>query len=586
MTEKDLVQEALQQMKNLEDVVQENAKGILGATMAQEISELVKESLVKETKKENKEQEEDDELDVDMMDVEDTDDEMGDDEMIDMEDSDEMIDLSPDMEDDEMGTEDIEDVEMDFDMEPTDLTMLGDDEEGTAELLKIFKSMKDGDGIEVVQDDDQIHLKDDSEDVEYIIQMESEDEMGSMEEEMYEEDDYMEGEYMEDMDDVENALDDVFSEEEDIVYEITLDEEDMDDEDMDDEDIDEEMYEMYGGNKGDESDSERDYETKEGYGGNKGDRSKTRRDYEQKWGGNKGDKSKTHSGLDYMEEEMYEEDMEEEMYEEDNIHEANYMIKPVRGKMKNKGEAKENQTIKKASNMKKHEAKEGNYMSKPTKPTAQKKVKAYETEELPSKGVSNVKKSETKEGKTIAPTGKSKGVGMNLKPKKFEYKEASRTYGNGSKEGRGLRKGITPNRNYVYEAENKQLKGEIESLSSKNEEYRKALNIFREKLNEVAVFNSNLAYATRLFTEHTTTKQEKINILRRFDDVETLKESKNLYTSIKNELSDKSNTVVTESIEKKIDKTASTGSATNLIESKTYENPQFMRMKDLMNKLK
>ena len=50
MTEKDLVQEALQQMKNLEDVVQENAKGILGATMAQEISELVKESLSKEAK--------------------------------------------------------------------------------------------------------------------------------------------------------------------------------------------------------------------------------------------------------------------------------------------------------------------------------------------------------------------------------------------------------------------------------------------------------------------------------------------------------------------------------------------------------
>ena len=31
---------------------------------------------------------------------------------------------------------------------------------------------------------------------------------------------------------------------------------------------------------------------------------------------------------------------------------------------------------------------------------------------------------------------------------------------------------------------------------------------------------------------------------------------------------------------------ASTGSAINLIESKTYENPQFLRMKDLMSKLK
>jgi len=463
MTEKNLVQEALQQMKNLEDVVQENAKGILGATMAQEISELVKESLIKETKKENKEQDDEIEMDDVEMDVE-----MDDMEAPEDEESEEEVDLTDlDIEDDMSGADemlDVVDIDVDdMDSEPIDLTPLGDDEEGTEELLKIFKSMRGDDEVVVVQDDDQIHITDNDEDVEYIIQMES----------------------------------------------------------------DEEMEEM-----------------------------------------------------DSMEEEMYEEDMEDE-----NISEAKYMIQPVRGKMKNKGEAKENQTMKKASNMKKHEAKEGNYMSKPTKPTSQKKVSAYETEELPEKGVSNVKKSETKEGKTIAPTSKSKGVGMNLKPKKFEYKEASRTYGNGSKEGRGLRKGITNNRNYVYEAENKQLKGEIETLSSKNEEYRKALNIFREKLNEVAVFNSNLAYATRLFTEHTTTKQEKINILRRFDDVETLKESKNLYTTIKNELSDKSNSVVTESIEKKIDKTASTGSATNLIESKTYENPQFMRMKDLMTKI-
>jgi len=100
------------------------------------------------------------------------------------------------------------------------------------------------------------------------------------------------------------------------------------------------------------------------------------------------------------------------------------------------------------------------------------------------------------------------------------------------------------------------------------------------------VFNSNLAYATRLFTEHTTTKQEKINILRRFDEAQTIKESKNLYQSIKSELNGKENKVVTESIENRIDKVQSTGSSINLIESKTYENPQFLRMKDLMGKLK
>jgi hypothetical protein len=129
---------------------------------------------------------------------------------------------------------------------------------------------------------------------------------------------------------------------------------------------------------------------------------------------------------------------------------------------------------------------------------------------------------------------------------------------------------------------------ELHLLKEKNEEYKKALDFFRNKLNEVAVFNSNLAYSTRLFTEHSTTKQEKINILRRFDNVETIKESKSLYKSIKSELEgvNKSNEIVTESVQRKLISTPSNGSASNLIESKTYENPQFLRMKDLMGKIK
>ena len=134
--------------------------------------------------------------------------------------------------------------------------------------------------------------------------------------------------------------------------------------------------------------------------------------------------------------------------------------------------------------------------------------------------------------------------------------------------------------------ENKELKTEVQQLREKNEEYRKALNVFKTKLNEVAVFNSNLAYATRLFTEHSTTKQEKINILRRFDGVETLKESKSLYKTIKEDLGGKETDVVTESVQAKVTKTPTKGSANNLIESKTYENPQFLRMRDLMSKLK
>ena len=177
-------------------------------------------------------------------------------------------------------------------------------------------------------------------------------------------------------------------------------------------------------------------------------------------------------------------------------------------------------------------------------------------------------------------------------PKKFEFKEgeddeaketetkeASRTLGNGSRNF-PKRKGLPKMKVITNDA----LQEEVEKLRAKNEEYRKALNIFREKLNEVAVFNSNLAYATRLFTEHTTTKSEKINIMRRFDNVETIKESKNLYQTIKDELGSVEKPMVKESIVENIDRTPSKGS-TNLVESKTYENPQFLRMKDLMSKM-
>ena len=139
--------------------------------------------------------------------------------------------------------------------------------------------------------------------------------------------------------------------------------------------------------------------------------------------------------------------------------------------------------------------------------------------------------------------------------------------------------------NFPKSLKRESLEREVHQLREKNEEYRKALNIFKEKLNEVAVFNSNLAYATRLFTEHSTTKKEKINILRRFDGVETIKESKSLYKSVKEHLGGNEQTVVAESVQSKVQKSPSNGSANNLIESKTYENPQFLRMKDLMGKL-
>jgi len=161
--------------------------------------------------------------------------------------------------------------------------------------------------------------------------------------------------------------------------------------------------------------------------------------------------------------------------------------------------------------------------------------------------------------------------------------EAARTKSNvhGNKGGSN-RAGIDSKKKYAAGAINE----EVKTLRKQNGEYKKALILFKEKLNEVAVFNANLAYSTRLFTEHSTTRNEKLNILKRFDTVDTLTESKSTYKTIKGELESSKN--VTESVVNKITSNNPTTSSSQdvLSESKAYESPQFSRMKELMSKIK
>ena len=169
--------------------------------------------------------------------------------------------------------------------------------------------------------------------------------------------------------------------------------------------------------------------------------------------------------------------------------------------------------------------------------------------------------------------------------KKVEATEAARTKSNphGNKNGMN-RSGLPSKKKYKAGSTVVGINEEVETLKKQNAEYKKALVMFKDKLNEVAVFNANLAYATRLFTEHSTTKTEKMEILKRFDTISSITESKNLYTAIKTELGSKK--TVTESVAEKITSSPSTSSSEVLAESKVYEAPQFARMKDLMRKIK
>jgi len=533
---KSLVEEALLQMKNLEQVVAENAKGILASTMKEEISELVKESL--------KEAEED-EIETTEMDEQEAEDILGIE--MDSEESDEE-EVEDEVESEDEESEDEIEIDMDSEEEdelPMDLTGASDEE-----ILKVFKAMSDEDGIIVTQDDDQVHIEDGNDDVEYIIQLEGDEEENVMEEEE---------DVMADVD-VEDGISD--EELDAMIADIFAESETTEGHD----------YDHYRGAEEDDAAHIRDLEM----------------DME--------DDSEHTEEMDEEDEVVYEieideeEDMDDEdMDDSDDVNEDKMTIKPVMGNLKKaklttKAETKESAIEPKGKakgvgmnlSAKKYEFSEEEMEEA-------KKEQGYDDREDEREAMKH-----GKIAKKDLKTTKARRDDAHFETrKKGEHKEAARTYAMGSKEGRGLRKGITNNRNYVYGDNGVKVESinlEVQRLREKNEEYRKALNVFREKLQEVAVFNSNLAYATRLFTEHSTTKQEKINILRRFDNIETLKESKTLYNSIKNELNTLTSDVVTESVSK-IEKSPASGSSQNLIESKTYENPQFLRMKDIMAKI-
>ena len=130
---KSLVQEALIQMKNVEEAIAENAKGILASTMKEEINQLVKESL-----SEQEEEDEEDEIEIDAAIPS-----LGDGDAADNEDMGMNIDM---------------DMNIDSDS-PIDLTDATDEE-----ILKVFKAMGEEDGIIVKKDGDDIHLSDDNND--------------------------------------------------------------------------------------------------------------------------------------------------------------------------------------------------------------------------------------------------------------------------------------------------------------------------------------------------------------------------------------------------------------------------------------
>jgi hypothetical protein len=141
-------------------------------------------------------------------------------------------------------------------------------------------------------------------------------------------------------------------------------------------------------------------------------------------------------------------------------------------------------------------------------------------------------------------------------------------------------------------AENNKKTQELDSFKTLAEEfkgseteYKSAIKNLKSQLQEVALFSSNLTYAIKLITENSTTKDEKLNILKRFDSAKNLNESREIFNSLQDQLVS-GKTATKQVIEDKIMESPKASGSSKLNESTAYQNPQLSRMLDIIGKIK
>ena len=142
--------------------------------------------------------------------------------------------------------------------------------------------------------------------------------------------------------------------------------------------------------------------------------------------------------------------------------------------------------------------------------------------------------------------------------------------------------------------ENKKIKTELEAFKSLKEsfvsnekEYKSAIKVLKNQLQEVSLFTTNLTYAVKLMTENTTTKDEKYQILSTLDKAKTLNESQNIAATLEEQFKTKKSSSAASILESKVlDKPGMSSSSDSINESTVYRTPQIDRMRELIGKIK
>ena len=124
----------------------------------------------------------------------------------------------------------------------------------------------------------------------------------------------------------------------------------------------------------------------------------------------------------------------------------------------------------------------------------------------------------------------------------------------------------------------------VKQLSEERQKYNKALTESHQLLDQLAVHNTNLLHITKLFTEQTVNRNEKIEIAKQFDNVKTVNESKILFEALSKTLPKKSSTAenAVQLKEQMTTVKATNDNRVNLKEEKTFNDPALERFNELI----
>ncbi len=128
------------------------------------------------------------------------------------------------------------------------------------------------------------------------------------------------------------------------------------------------------------------------------------------------------------------------------------------------------------------------------------------------------------------------------------------------------------------------FKNLTEEFKSSESDYKSAIKNLKSQLQEVALFSSNLTYSIKLITENSTTKDEKLDILKRFDSAKNLNESREIFNTMQSQFSS-NKTATKQMVEEKIMETPKASGSSKLNESTAYTNPQLDRIREIIGKI-